>query len=84
MNNIFHNLIHKVYLPAVKTCISQIFGKSLLSSIHIKSHNFSDKFTQWFCTDFIFVVLFCTNFFPTIHFNFSIYNIRYILLNLRL
>lgn len=45
MNNIFHNLIYKIYLTTVKICFIQKFCESSFRNSHIKSHNFPYKHT---------------------------------------
>lgn len=64
MNDVFHNLIDKINLPAVKTCIYQVLGKSCFRRIHIQSNYFTHKFSQWFCSKLLFIIFFCPDFTP--------------------
>lgn len=46
MNDILHNLVHEIYLPAVEIVTLKVLRKCSLSRIHIQTDNLADELTQ--------------------------------------
>ena len=64
MDDIFHNLIHEIYLPAVQCDVVQIFSKSILGSSHIQTYELTNKLTERLLAIFGFIILLGTDFAP--------------------
>ena len=64
MDDVLHDLIHKVNLPAIKGRIIQVLRKCLLCCVHIKSDNFPHELAQRLLAERCLIILFRTDFAP--------------------
>lgn len=62
--DVLNNLIDKVDLPTIQSCVIKIFRESLFCSFRVQTNNLTHKLTQELGTNFGFIVLFGSNLAP--------------------
>ena len=64
MNNVLHNLVYEVNLPAVQAGIVQILRKRLLCRVHVNPDDFSHELAQRLLAVLSHIILFRTDLAP--------------------
>ena len=57
VDDVLHDLVDEVDLPAVQVGVIEILGKGLLGGVHVQAHDFPNKFTQGLGSQLCLVVL---------------------------